>query len=53
MVSGEQGALSMVPLFLIDQGIPASQVGFWTGVVGQVVSILGSVVGGGAISHLR
>lgn len=36
---GEQGALNMLPMFLIDKGIPASTVGFWTGVVGQVLSI--------------
>ncbi|XP_052099659.1 major facilitator superfamily domain-containing protein 3-like [Mytilus californianus] len=49
---GEQGALNMVPLFLIDKKIPASWVGFWTGMVGQGVSIFGSVLGGWAISHL-
>ncbi|XP_063435561.1 major facilitator superfamily domain-containing protein 3-like [Mytilus trossulus] len=49
---GEQGALSMVPMFLIDKKIPASWVGFWTGMVGQGVSICGSVLGGWAISHL-
>ncbi|CAC5377515.1 unnamed protein product [Mytilus coruscus] len=49
---GEQGALNMVPLFLIDKKIPASWVGFWTGMVGQGVSICGSVLGGWAISHL-
>ncbi|KAK3098928.1 hypothetical protein FSP39_024370 [Pinctada imbricata] len=50
---GEQGALSMVPMFLIDKGIAASQVGFWTGMVGQAVSIVGSFMGGTIISHLR
>lgn len=47
---GEQGALNMLPMFLIDKGIPASTVGFWTGVVGQVLSIFGSIVGGAAVS---
>lgn len=50
---GEQGALNMLPLFLIDKGIPASTVGFWTGVVGQVLSIFGSIVGGAAVSGTR
>ncbi|XP_062616051.1 major facilitator superfamily domain-containing protein 3-like [Saccostrea cucullata] len=50
---GEQGALSMLPLFLLDKGIAASSVGFWTGVVGQVLSILGSIVGGGIVSTSR
>lgn len=40
----------MLPMFLIDKGIPASTVGFWTGVVGQVLSIFGSIVGGAAVS---
>ncbi|KAJ8304853.1 hypothetical protein KUTeg_018436 [Tegillarca granosa] len=48
---GEQGSLSMTPLFLIDKKFSASQVGFWTGVVGQVVSIVGSVIGGWMISN--
>lgn len=50
LFTGEQGALNMLPLFLIDKGFPASTVGFWTGVVGQVLSIFGSIVGGAAVS---
>lgn len=50
LFTGEQGALNMLPMFLIDKGIPASTVGFWTGVVGQVLSIFGSIVGGAAVS---
>ncbi|OWF43148.1 major facilitator superfamily domain-containing protein 3-like [Mizuhopecten yessoensis] len=49
---GEQGAISMVPLFLVDKDLPMSKVGFWTGMVGQVVSILGSFLGGWLLSHL-
>jgi len=45
--------MNLVPLFLIDKHIPASQVGFWTGIVGQVISIGGSVLGGWLISHLK
>lgn len=51
LLTGEQGSLSMAPLFLIDKKFSASQVGFWTGVVGQVVSIVGSVIGGWMISN--
>lgn len=39
---GEVGVLNLFPLFLVDKGIDASDVGFWMGIVGQVVSILGS-----------
>lgn len=43
----------MLPLFLIDKGIQASSVGFWTGVVGQVISIFGSILGGIIVSGNR
>ncbi|XP_067664610.1 major facilitator superfamily domain-containing protein 3-like isoform X1 [Haliotis asinina] len=43
---GEKGSLSMIPLFLLDQGLPPSMVGLWTGMMGQVISIFGSVLGG-------
>jgi len=43
---GEQGVVSMLPLFLIDQGIPQDQVGVLSGIFGQVFSIAGSMVGG-------
>ncbi|XP_033750385.1 major facilitator superfamily domain-containing protein 3-like [Pecten maximus] len=49
---GEQGAISMVPLFLVDKDLPMSKIGFWTGMVGQLVSIFGSFLGGWLISHL-
>ncbi|XP_045180006.2 major facilitator superfamily domain-containing protein 3-like [Mercenaria mercenaria] len=47
---GEQGALTMMPLFLVDRGITSSSVGFWTGLVGQGVSIFGSFLGGWLVS---
>ncbi|KAL8624875.1 hypothetical protein ACOMHN_016171 [Nucella lapillus] len=50
---GEQGALNMMPMFLMDGGVSTSGVGMWTGVVGLVVSIAGSVLGGAAISSGR
>ena len=43
----------MMPMFLIDRGVPTADVGLWTGVVGQAVSIAGSVIGGAAISSDR
>ena len=52
-LSGEQGALNMMPMFLIDHGVPTADVGLWTGVVGQAVSIAGSVMGGAALSSDR
>ena len=50
LISGEQGALTMMPLFLVDKGMTSYSVGFWTGLVGQGVSILGSFLGGWLIS---
>ncbi|XP_076464989.1 major facilitator superfamily domain-containing protein 3-like isoform X2 [Babylonia areolata] len=50
---GEQGALNMMPMFLIDGGMPTAEVGLWTGVVGQAMSISGSVIGGAAIMSGR
>ncbi|KAL9959268.1 hypothetical protein ACROYT_G032578 [Oculina patagonica] len=43
---GEQGAVSMLPLYLIDQGFPQDQVGVIFGIFGQVFSIAGSTLGG-------
>ncbi|XP_078677290.1 major facilitator superfamily domain-containing protein 3-like [Branchiostoma floridae x Branchiostoma belcheri] len=43
---GEQGANGMFPLYLVDQGVPKGAVGMWTGVVGQGLSIVGSLLGG-------
>ena len=43
----------MMPMFLIDHGVPTADVGLWTGVVGQAVSIAGSVIGGAALSSDR
>ena len=39
---GEMGAMNMLPLMLLDYGMPMAVVGFWTGVVGQIFSITGS-----------
>ncbi|XP_046545674.1 major facilitator superfamily domain-containing protein 3-like [Haliotis rubra] len=48
---GEKGSLSMIPLFLLDQGLATSVVGLWTGMMGQVVSISGSILGGVIMSR--
>ncbi|TNN14316.1 Major facilitator superfamily domain-containing protein isoform 1 [Schistosoma japonicum] len=42
---GEQGSMNMLPLMLFDRGFSLSKVGFWTGVVGQLASIIGSTSG--------
>ncbi|VDN11041.1 unnamed protein product [Dibothriocephalus latus] len=39
---GEQGAMNMLPLMLLDAGSPIASVGFWTGIVGQLTSTAGS-----------
>lgn len=43
---GEQGVVTMLPLYLIDQGISQDQVGVIFGIFGQVFSITGSILGG-------
>lgn len=43
---GEQGVVSMLPLFLMDQGVPHDQVGALSGILGQTSSIVGSALGG-------
>lgn len=47
---GEQGALTTMPLYLIDQGVSSSSVGLWTGFIGQGISIFGSFLGGWLVS---
>ncbi|VDL96434.1 unnamed protein product [Schistocephalus solidus] len=43
---GEQGAMNMLPLMLLDAGSPIASVGFWTGIVGQITSTAGSFFAG-------
>lgn len=50
---GEQGALNMLPLFFLDRKVDSSDVTFWTGIVGQGVSIFGSVLGGWFVTAFR
>lgn len=49
---GERGALNNFPLFMFDQGISSNQLAFWNGIIGQSLSILGSVLGGFQLSSL-
>ncbi|CAH8497608.1 unnamed protein product [Schistosoma turkestanicum] len=42
---GEQGSMNMLPLMFFDRGFSLSKVGFWTGVIGQFASIIGSSSG--------
>ncbi|XP_072017673.1 major facilitator superfamily domain-containing protein 3-like [Amphiura filiformis] len=50
---GEQGAVGMFPLFLVDHGISATDVTMWTGVIGQGLSITGSLFGGWLLTSKR
>ncbi|KAL7062516.1 hypothetical protein AAHC03_01170 [Spirometra sp. Aus1] len=43
---GEQGAMNMLPLMLLDAGSPITSVGFWTGIIGQITSTAGSFFAG-------
>ena len=43
---GEQGLVSMFPMFLVDSGYSASKTGVVAGMLGQVCSVIGSAVGG-------
>jgi len=50
---GEQGALSMMPMFLLDQKFDATEVSFWTGIICQGISIAGSVIGGWLVTTFK
>ncbi|XP_001372341.2 major facilitator superfamily domain-containing protein 3 isoform X1 [Monodelphis domestica] len=50
---GEQGAISMFPLFLLDQGVSAAEVGLWNGMVAVGFSIAGSSLGGVLLARHR
>jgi hypothetical protein len=51
--SGEQGALSSFPLFMIDQKVTSADIGFWVGIIGQMTSIFGSALGGFLLSKCQ
>ncbi|KAF4113403.1 major facilitator superfamily domain-containing protein 3 isoform X1 [Onychostoma macrolepis] len=48
---GEQGAITMFPLFLLDHHMTARELGVWNGVVAMAFSICGSSVGGFLLSQ--
>ncbi|CAF0724788.1 unnamed protein product [Brachionus calyciflorus] len=43
---GEQSSLNLLPIYLLDRKIPSTTIGFWTGIIGQSLSILGSFLAG-------
>ncbi|XP_030837487.1 major facilitator superfamily domain-containing protein 3-like [Strongylocentrotus purpuratus] len=48
---GEQGAISIFPMYLLDCDVTTNQVAFWTGLLAQCVSISGSLLGGWLLNH--
>ena len=53
LFTGEQGALTMMPMFLLDQKVDATELSFWTGIVCQGISIGGSVLGGWLVTTFK
>jgi hypothetical protein len=51
--TGEQGITGMLPLYLVDKDISANDITFWAGMLGQGLSILGSLLGGWLITYYR
>ena len=49
--TGEQGASSLFPLFLLDHGISTPELGLWNGVGAVLCSIVGSSLGGALLSR--
>ncbi|KAF5888805.1 major facilitator superfamily domain-containing protein 3-like isoform X1, partial [Clarias magur] len=47
---GEQGAITMFPLFLLDHHMTARELGLWNGVIAMGFSICGSSLGGFLLS---
>uniref|UniRef100_A0A8C6XQP8 Major facilitator superfamily domain-containing protein 3 n=1 Tax=Naja naja TaxID=35670 RepID=A0A8C6XQP8_NAJNA len=50
---GEQGSVSMFPLFLLDHSFSPQKLGFWNGIVATAFSIAGSSLGGQLMSEGR
>ncbi|KAI4899937.1 hypothetical protein NFI96_016211 [Prochilodus magdalenae] len=48
---GEQGAITMFPMFLLDHHMTARELGMWNGVVAMAFSICGSSAGGFLLSR--
>lgn len=51
--TGEQGAVTMFPLFLLDHHMTARELGFWNGVIAMGFSICGSSLGGLLLAQFR
>ncbi|RNA25750.1 major facilitator superfamily domain-containing 3 [Brachionus plicatilis] len=43
---GEQSSLNLLPIYLHDRNVSSAKIGFWTGISGQSLSIIGSFLGG-------
>ncbi|XP_006879471.1 PREDICTED: major facilitator superfamily domain-containing protein 3 [Elephantulus edwardii] len=50
---GEQGAVSLFPLFLLDHGASAAELGLWNGVGAMACSVAGSSLGGALLARCR
>ncbi|XP_025910899.1 major facilitator superfamily domain-containing protein 3 [Apteryx rowi] len=50
---GEQGAGSVFPLFLLERGFTARQLGFWNSAVAAGFSVAGSLLGGELVAARR
>ncbi|TRY81960.1 hypothetical protein DNTS_013403, partial [Danionella cerebrum] len=48
---GEQGAITMFPLFLLDHHMTARELGVWNGIFAMAFSIFGSSLGGFLLSQ--
>lgn len=48
---GEQGMIAMFPMFLLDHGVSSSDTAMLSGVLCQICSILGSLIGGMLFSY--
>lgn len=48
---GEQGALGMLPLYMVDKRVPNADIAMWSGIIGQSISIFGSLLGGWFITY--
>lgn len=53
LYTGEQGAVTMFPLFLLDHHMTARELGFWNGVIAMGFSICGSSLGGLLLAQFR
>ena len=50
--AGENGSISILPLYMVDAGEAKTRVAFYTGVMGSFTTIAGSLVGGAILKKL-